>query len=217
MNAILGTFVNLKTMAELISRFNEKWTENKISGCHIWSACLTPKGYGAIQVNRKKMGAHRVSWMIHFGAIPDGIYVCHKCDNPKCVNPKHLFLGTPKDNADDMQNKGRKFIPAKEKNAMYKINENTRMMIIHDYQGFDLTAKQIAIKYEISVGSVMNICSQVKRGKKGARNPNAKVTKEIATNILAMRKSGHLIKDICAEVGLCWPTVRSVINCESFV
>jgi hypothetical protein len=65
-------------------------------------------GYGSFGVSKKKSTqAHRFSWYLTNGEIPDGIYVCHKCDNPPCCNPKHLFLGTAKDNADDMRAKGR--------------------------------------------------------------------------------------------------------------
>lgn len=57
------------------------------------------------------MAAARFSWLLHRGAIPKGLFVCHKCDNPMCSNPKHLFLGTPKDNVQDALKKGRKFGP----------------------------------------------------------------------------------------------------------
>lgn len=66
------------------------------------------KGYGVIGEGDKKVHlTHRLSWVYHNGEIPDGLCVLHHCDNPRCVNPKHLFLGTRADNNKDMLNKGR--------------------------------------------------------------------------------------------------------------
>jgi len=78
------------------------------SGCWLWRGSLTAKGYGRIKIKRKHYGAHRLSWIVHNGDIPDGLCVCHKCDTPQCVNPSHLFLGSHADNQRDCQRKGRR-------------------------------------------------------------------------------------------------------------
>lgn len=83
----------------------------KGDGCWGWSGTSDMKGYGILS-SRNGFGnspekAHRVSYEKHFGEIPLGMYVCHRCDNPECTNPGHLFLGTQKDNMIDCSKKGR--------------------------------------------------------------------------------------------------------------
>jgi hypothetical protein len=73
---------------------------------------------------RKSMSAHRVSYEIAYGEIPDGMEVCHKCDNPCCVNPAHLFVGTRQDNIDDRERKGRNNPPKGEANPKAKLTES---------------------------------------------------------------------------------------------
>lgn len=75
-------------------------------GCWIWSGSKDKSGYGRININRKPKLAHRM-WFYHMKGSPDGFLLCHKCDNPMCVNPDHVFLGNHSDNGRDMVRKGR--------------------------------------------------------------------------------------------------------------
>lgn len=79
----------------------------KKDDCWNWIGSIGKNGYGYFSKNSKAASAHRVSWEIHNGQIPDGLCVLHKCDNRKCVNPDHLFIGTYYDNIHDKINKGR--------------------------------------------------------------------------------------------------------------
>jgi len=89
-------------------RFNKKYVINEDTDCWEWTHALNNIGYGMFRWATNKMRtAHRVSYELHKGPIPNGLFVCHTCDNPKCVNPEHLWVGTRKDNFDDMVSKGR--------------------------------------------------------------------------------------------------------------
>src|SRR2546422_11309402 len=92
----------------LEERFWAKVQKLPNDGCWIWTAHTNEHGYGRLSIKRGVVErAHRISWRLHFGSIPDGLCVLHKCDNPPCIRPDHLFLGTKTDNSVDRQTKHR--------------------------------------------------------------------------------------------------------------
>lgn len=123
--------------------FASRVAKNGDSGCWLWGGYKNMAGYGSLKVDGKMTRAHRYSWELHNGPIPDGMHVLHRCDNPPCVNPDHLWLGTDADNAADRAAKGRSNPPKGDAhwNAkltepdMYAIRADTRILreIATDY------------------------------------------------------------------------------------
>lgn len=93
-----------KSLAERFWKYVDK---SKRNGCWLWTGYVDPAGYGKMSFNLKPSFAHRISWLIAHGALDSKVFVLHACDNPRCVRPDHLFLGTQKDNMRDMHRKGR--------------------------------------------------------------------------------------------------------------
>lgn len=99
-------------------RFLEKIEFDALTGCWLWTGARHPQGYGFIKrKDGTQLRAHRVAYELAYGPIPPGLQVCHRCDNPRCIRPGHLFLGTARDNAADMVAKGRAARNAGERNG----------------------------------------------------------------------------------------------------
>lgn len=123
------------------------------SPCWIWSSCKDMNGYGRFNINRTTISAHRASWILHNGPIPHGLFICHRCDNPSCVNPSHLFLGTHADNMRDMQSKGRGVHPRGDKNGS-RMHPQTRPRGDRHSQAKLTAAQVIEIRAAYAAGGV---------------------------------------------------------------
>jgi HNH endonuclease len=130
-------------------------------GCWEWTGFLNHDGYGLLSRGRTKVGAHRLSWEIHFGSIPDGMYVCHHCDNPQCARPDHLFLGTQRDNMRDCGRKRRNHIRAQdgEQNTSAALTNADARRIREMYATSMLKASDIAAQVGVSRGVVASVVS----------------------------------------------------------
>lgn len=92
----------------LLERLAARSLPNLQTGCIEWTGPKLKAGYGVVYSGKERELAHRLAWQKQHGPIPEGMYVCHKCDNPMCVRIEHLFLGTPSENLLDCHAKGRK-------------------------------------------------------------------------------------------------------------
>jgi hypothetical protein len=132
------------------SFFEERTSVNKETGCIEWTRHTNVNGYGTLKYKRKQRMAHRFMWEYKYGAIPEGKIICHKCDNRKCINPEHLFLGTTQDNVDDKMKKGRFVASSGEKNGYSKLTKEQIIAIRDDVR----PQTKIALDYGISQSNV---------------------------------------------------------------
>ena len=121
--------------------------------CWEWKGAKNEHGYGLIGTNNKKLiKSHRFSWESHNGQIPNGMIICHACDNPSCVNHLHLFLGTQADNVKDMITKGRQNNAVGEKASSAKLTEAKVRAIRADKRGYRKLAKEYGVARQTIAG-----------------------------------------------------------------
>lgn len=128
----------------------------KSDGCWQWTGMIGSKGYGKFSFKGQRWHAHRLAYTFSKGPIPDGKFVCHKCDNKKCVNPSHLFIGTALDNNRDCITKGRrhafdmsKILKTGEDNPSSKL-DRVKVAAIMPLKRSGMTWKQIATLFGVA-------------------------------------------------------------------
>lgn len=136
-------------------RFEQKFIPEPMSGCWLWTGATGPTGYGMFRMDGKTRRAHRVAHEMYVGPIPNGQSVLHRCDNPTCVNPQHLALGTPKDNADDRDRRGR--------NAQ-KLT-SAQILNICALREYGLTQQTLADEYGVSQAQISRVCAGMRSGR----------------------------------------------------
>ena len=135
----------------------------RADGCWLWTGARCPKGYGSIGLGGYKGGhikAHRLSWQIKNGPIPEGMCVLHRCDVPSCVNPEHLFLGTVAENNRDRERKGRSAPVQLERHPNTKLT-NAQVLEIYrrSHEGSALVV--LATEYGVSA----SVIGEIKQGR----------------------------------------------------
>lgn len=157
----------MRTAAEKIAHFWERVSKTEGNGCWEWQGAKhrrTRYGYADHVWQKKKITAHRLSWILSVGPIPQGMMVCHHCDNRPCVRPDHLFLGTAADNAADRDAKGRARggrLPG-ENNGFSKLTAAQVQAIRERHALGTVTQRDIALEFGIGQTSVSRIVRGVR-------------------------------------------------------
>lgn len=136
----------------IIDRFKTRYKILR-NNCWVWLGWKNKKGYGRINILGKHYMAHRASYLLFKGKIPEGMFVCHKCDNPSCVNPEHLFLGTNSDNMQDMLRKGREYYPNGEDHYNHKLTKEDIFNIRLDQRSQESIAKDYDV-HRVTIGKI---------------------------------------------------------------
>lgn len=180
------------------------------NGCWVFVGCHTPSGYGAIQINGKKVSTHRAMWSPVHGDISDGLCVCHRCDVRDCINPDHLFLGTVLDNNMDRASKNRSHRAFGEKNACSKVSDLDREKAVEDFAKGEL-ASDIALRYGVIQGSVHGWLRKagfvIKRPRVGERNGRSKLTADTVKNARQMLANGVSQMEVSRRFGVSGHTI----------
>ncbi len=183
------------------------WSKvNKGPKCWEWQACCTTYGYGVIWWGKTHKLAHRVVYEMGHGTIPQGMHICHKCDNPPCVRPSHLFLGTPKDNHQDSYRKGRRAVGAMLPQS--KLTEKDVKEILID------TRKYIDIgkSYNINPGTVSSIKYKIRWKHIKEKGVCSGVSKLTEPQVKEIRKLNKTQKEIAKEYGVSRATIWQIKN-----
>jgi hypothetical protein len=144
-----------------LSRFWASVSKGADDECWLWTGATNHCGYGTISVRfmgvkKRQWLVHRISYLLAYGSISDGMNVLHKCDVVNCVSPLHLFLGTNADNMQDSARKHRNHIPFGSLNANSKLNDEKVRSMRSIYANGEVTLKQVGVQFGISIASAFN-------------------------------------------------------------
>ncbi len=150
-----GYTLNPKNTLEDVWKKIDKRTEDE---CWEWMGCKNWDGYGTIKINQILWGVHRLVYELTYGSIPKELFVCHKCNNPSCCNPKHLYVGTPKDNMDQRDREERQAMG--EKNGRSKLTKQDVLEIRRLYSLENYSQRKLGEMFGICKTQISRIINR---------------------------------------------------------
>jgi len=190
---------------KLTKRFWKKANILDENSCWEWKAGLDSKGYGSFGINYKSIRAPRVAYMILYGkySIPEGMSVCHACDNRKCVNPSHLFIGSNYDNVQDRHTKGRDGSAKGQNHGRSKLTNENVYYIRESFSNGLKTRKELCDMFSMSIGMIKNIINgNYWKSVGGTITKGSRSKKLVESQVIEIKKlllDGKLMKKDIAE------------------
>lgn len=211
------------------SDLHKFWNRTVVHADSCWLFSSTwDDGYGTIYLaNKRRQGSHRVSYAIHYGLVPDGLFVCHKCDNPQCVRPDHLFLGTNQDNGMDATVKGRrKGVNRGSANAMSILRESD-ISEIHRLFRSGSSRREIAKLFKTShrhISTILigrlwgHVCSPIPKRHVSPRSITPReCDREIGASMRSLRiRAGQTIIGLRRKTGISRDTLKLLEEGKTF-
>jgi uncharacterized protein (DUF433 family) len=199
----------------IIERFTEKYKVNKKTGCWDWHGSTVRGGYGLLGSGppaepggkRGMVFAHRFAYQHFVGSIPDGLVVCHRCDNPACVNPEHLFVSSQPGNMKDMERKGRARVLTAE-----QVKEAIALL------GRDHSQSKVATLFDVNRATLQRALKHAASGDYGPKlattvtSKYTRVTPEQRKQILQLLAQGMPVIQVAAKFGIDRKHVRNIRN-----
>lgn len=180
--------VSMAGQLTLVQRFESKFRKRGADECWVWESTMSRK-YGAFGISRTLMvGAHRFSYELYVGPIPPGMYICHRCDNPPCVNPNHLYAGTPADNVRDAVERG-------------GLRKGLRKGMIKD-----------ETRRKLSEHSRRRRTEHPESFRRGERAPQAKLTEVQVREIRNLLAAGHFQSEVARRFNVSPTAISEIWN-----
>lgn len=192
--------------------FWSKCCPEALSGCWLWHGTEFARGYGQFWNGSRRVQAHRHAYELVNGPIPSGMFICHRCDVPSCVNPDHLFLGSHADNMQDMTRKGRGRVPhvRGERHGASKLTDAQRAEM-RARRAKGASGRDLGRAFGVSASQALRVVDGVKP--RGWQSPasHTRLTADRVRDARLRRAAGETLASIAREMGVSYQTLSVAI------